>query len=371
MSKNTPSGTTTSTQTSSPWSGQVPFLAGGTFGGPWGTLPGTSGTGQNSTIPAGEGILGILPAAAGLYENYTPQYYPGQTYAGPTAAQNSAVAATENLGANGSPVAAPATATNNNFLNGTYLANDPAMGALSAFSGINPNSNAGASALNSYATGQMAALGNPYTAGEAQSVLSSVVPSIESQFISGGDLASPEAAYATAAGATNALAPILFNNFQTEQQNQLNAAGEQVTAANNLQGAYGQNMQQTLGGLALAPTTQQMPYTDLSQEYNAGATQQANQQSAINDAVNRYNYNETLPYNMLNQYIGEVTGNYGGTSTLTQPFFSNSGTNALGGAAAGASLGSSLLGPAGLGFTSTAGGGAGIGAGLGALLALL
>lgn len=352
-----PAGNTTSVQTTQPWAGQVPYLTGGTFGGDqWGAIPGTQAAGQPAGITANSGILGAMPAAAGLYEGYTPQYFPGQTFAGATAAQNSAITGTENLGANGNPVTNPALNTNNFFLSGTNLATDPAMGSLSAFSGINPTSPSG-SALENYATGSMAAAGNPYTTGEAQNVMSSVVPSIESQFISGGDLASPEAAYATSAGATAALAPTLFQNFQTEQQNQLNALGAQETAANALQGAFGQNMQQTLGGLALAPTTQMMPYTDLAQEYNAGATQQSNQQAGINDAVQRYNYNTMLPYNMLNEYIGETTGNYGGTTALTSPYFANQGQSMISNALGGAMLGSTL-------------GGGPLGAGIGALAAL-
>jgi len=363
--KSGPSGTTTSTQNTSPWVGQQPFLTGGSFPGSWGPLPGTANAGQPAGMTGGGGVLGTLPAAAALYQNYTPQYYPGQTYAGPTDAQTAAITGTANLGANGSPIVNPATSSNIGFLNGSNLANDPAMGALSAFSGINPTS-PNASALQSYASGDMAAAGNPYTQGVANSVLSSVVPQIQSQFIQGGGLSSPQAAYATTQGATAALAPTLFQNFQQEQQNQLTGLAAQEQAANNLQGAYGQNMQQTLGSLALAPTTQQMPYTDLSQLYNAGATSQGLQQANINDAVNRYNYNETLPYNMLSQYIGDVTGNYGGTTALTQPYFANQGMNILGGALGGASLGNTLLG-------STLGSGAASagGAGLGALLAFL
>jgi|SRR6185312_236293 len=329
-----PSGTTTSVQNSQPWSEQQPYLE------------------------------DAFAQAHNLWQNNVPQYYPGQTYAPATNVQNDAINKTASL-AEQNPLFSQSVGSNQNFLTGANLANDPAMAALSGFSGQNPTS-PGASALQQYAQGDMASAGNPYTNAVSQSVLSSVVPQIQSQFIQGGGLSSPQAAYATTQGATSALAPSLFQNFQQEQQNQLGALGAQETAANNLQNAYGQNMQQTLGSLALAPSTAQMGFTDLGQLYNAGATDQANQQANINDAVNRYNYNTTLPYNMLNQFIGETTGNYGGTTALTQPYFANQGMNLLGGALGGASLGNTLLG-------STIGSGAASagGAGIGALLALL
>jgi len=116
----------------------------------------------------------------------------------------------------------------------------------------------------------------------------------------------------------------------------------------NLSGAYGQGVQQQLGALALAPQMQQLPYTDLSQMYSGGATQQALQQASINDQIQRWNYQQQLPYQMLNQYLGQVTGNYGGTSQLNQPILSNPTANVLGGIGSLASIGGSVFGPLGL-----------------------
>lgn len=367
----TPQETTT---TSQPWSQQIPYL-----------LQGFSG-------------------AQNLYQGTGPQYYQGDTYAGITPDQTQAIggvsgAAGTNMGTGGIDNSALGFATGQ--LNGDYLNSNPAMGMfsgfgssapaneLSAFAG-NPNigvsGNPATGALNQYASGSEAGAGNPYSAGEAQSVLSSVVPSIESQFIAGGDLSSPEAAYATSSGATSALAPTMFQNFQQEQQNQLSAANtlgtnyltgaglsegaagtlgnENLTAASGLGSDYGTAMQQAVASLGLAPTAQSMPYTDLSDLYGAGSAQQTNAQNQTNANVNEWNYNQTLPYQMLNQYLGEISGNYGGT--VTEPYFSNSGTNSLAGGLLGASLGSSILGSSGLGLTSSP-----VGAGLGGLAGLL
>lgn len=105
----------------------------------------------------------------------------------------------------------------------------------------------------------------------------------------------------------------------------LQGQGLQQQAATGEGNVWGQGVQNMLQALGLAPQTQAMPYTDLAQLYSAGATQQGLSQQAINDAVQRYNYGQTLPFNALNQYIGQVTGNYGGTTQLNQPFFAPSG----------------------------------------------
>lgn len=617
-----PSGTTTSTQNTTPWSEQQPYLQ------------------------------DIFSGAQNLYRQGAPAYYPGQTYAQPTDAQNNALSDIQNVAtgqyASPNPITAQAAGANTSLLNGSFLYDNPALSAyqglaaqgnrgennagtgllsyfgannavngapgtspLTSLSSFNPgitapgqgilgsigdnaalgldnpgsqalaaltgagnpalngpsagslasiagnfglglqnpgsqtlaglsgsnqantgpgnaglaavggNSNLGLdnpgsqalaglagsnigagnpgnSAFARYASGANVAAGNPNTQALTDSVLAQVVPRIQSQFIAGGALNSPEAARATAAGATSALAPSLFQNYQNEEANQLagaqglsssylqgaglqgsfaqnlaqnaltgtglQSAANQALNSNYLQGAglqgtqaqalaqnalagtglqsqagqalnnnylqgyglqsgnaqnlaqnalagtglraqAGQNLnsgylqgagiqsgaasnllnsyltgnQQQIGaasdlgnqalqgaglqnqiasglgntwdqgvgniarGIALAPTTQSMPYTDLAQQYSAGQTQQSNAQQAINDAVQRYNYGATSPYQALNQYIGQVTGNYGGTTTLNQPYFSNGAQGALGSAAAGAQLGSMFL----------------------------
>jgi hypothetical protein len=428
-------GSTTSTTNSSPWAPQQPYL---------------------------EQIFG---RAQDLYENHTPQYFPGQTYAAQNGPQSEALSNIYNL-AHSPPTTPNAVSSENNILNGSYLYNNPALanfmglaaqgnvgnnnlgtgellaqaggitnpalptlsalGSINAGApGVNPgsgilqwlasynpgNGGPGSDALQSYASGAHAAYGNPYTNALASNLLSHVVPSIESQFINSGTLSSPEAARATASGATSALAPSLFQQFNQEEQNQLGAAqnlagnymagfgqqagaanqlantmlsgtgqqigalgtlgsqaltgaglqqgaastlgsqaiqglAQQIAAGSGLQNTYGQGIQQMLMGLGLAPTVQSMPYTDQSQLYSVGATQQQLDQQSINDAVQRYNWQQTLPYNQLNQYISQVTGNYGGVTTANQPIIGNpvqSAMSTLGGVGQAAGSAMSIL----------------------------
>lgn len=298
------SGTTTATQTSQPWGPQQPYL---------------------------ENIFG---RAQNLYENGAPQYFPGATVA---------------------PMTGPQTAALQGIA--TTVATDPlrllpAAQLMHIAQGTAP----GDDALASYISGQRLETGNPYLKSLSDSIMANVLPGIQSQFIQGGMLASPEAARASTAGVTSALAPFAFQQYQQEEKNQIDAA----TAAAD----------RYLKGVALAPSVQGTQYAPLDALFSAGAATQTQNQQDINDAVARWNFSERLPYDLLNTYIGQVTGNYGGTTNLTQPYFSNPGQNMISGGLGGAMLGSSLLGPAGLGLTS-AGAGSGIGAGIGALMMMM
>lgn len=285
--------------------------------------------------------------------------------------------------------------------------------------------NEGSGYLKGVAAGDRLTEGNPYTADLADSVLTEVVPEIESQFIAGGTLASPETVRATTAGSVAGLAPSLFKNYADESENQVTAAGtlssnvlkgsegqttaakgygdlvlggigyntdaandllkgyltgsdQQIDAATTLgdqsleggrlqqtaatelgdqaisgytaQGAtadltsdaYNAGIDQQLAAIGLAPDTQKMPYTDLAQLYTAGDLERTENQNILDEDVARWNWEEELPYEELNQLIGAITGNYGGSTTLTQPYFDNSTSSTLGTAASAASLASWL-----------------------------
>lgn len=323
-----PSGSTTTTQNSSPWTGQQGYLSG--IGGPGGIfdassanyLPSGAATnnmpipGTNVTPPAGQYALGALPSAASLYANYAPQYYPGTTYAPETGAQSAAITGQENLGLTGTPDAAASNSAEGNILSSGFLGSNPGNNYYQGvLSGNSPSINA---------------------------AVANVEPGILDQFTQGGAV-SPNsgAGYAVGQGVGNAIAGQMNNAAAGLASNYNTAAGQQNTAA-----AFG------------APAAQAMNYTDLANAYGAGSTQQGLAQNTINDAVTRYNYGQTLPYNLLDQYLGGISGSYGGTSSLTTPYFTQQ-TGGLGGAASGALSGASagsVFGPSGAGIGAIAGG---------------
>jgi hypothetical protein len=254
-----PAGNTTTTQTTTPWSGQQPYLS------------------QE------------LGAAQGLYQNYTPQYYPGQQVAPLTPYQTQAETEAANIGAAGGTSAVNAA---NNYetqlMNGAYL--DPTK---------NPNWNS-----------------------MAQNVLSSTVPGLEAQFTQGNNMNNPGAAYAVSQGANDALGGLAAQQYGNTLGLMSQGVGYQ-----GVPGLQGANLN-AIGALS-----------------GAGSEQQAQAQNAINAQIAKYNYGQTLPYNQLNTYLGEISGNYGNTSSLTSPYFQQQtgGLNgALGGAASGAALGTAV-----------------------------
>ena len=147
---------------------------------------------------------------------------------------------------------------------------------------------------------------NPYLSGAVQNALDQVRQNVNSQFRGDNYGSSANQEYLTRILANTAL-PIYAQNYSNERQNQLSA----VNSAPSVQNA------------------------------NAAALQQA---GALQDQG---------PFAALQRYQSLVSGNYGGSGTTAQPYF----TNPLGSAAGGAATGFALGGPWG----------AAIGGGLGLL----
>ena len=106
---------------------------------------------------------------------------------------------------------------------------------------------------------------------------------------------------------TNATAPYLSNLYSGERSNQLNA-------------------------LNLAPSLQ---YANVNQLGQAGAQQDAYNQAAIQAAQQK----AAQPFNLLSQYQQLISGQPGGTSTTSTPYYTNPLATAVGGGLAGYQIG--------------------------------
>lgn len=143
--------------------------------------------------------------------------------------------------------------------------------------------------------------------------------------------------------------------------------------ANLYNTAYGQSLDTFNRALALSPQTYALGQQPALTLDAVGQAQQQRQQQEINDALQRYYFNEYAPWNELVQYQQLVQGNFGGTATgtTTAPGGGSSLGGALGGGLLGYGLATSSLGSAalgGLGLGAVAGP---VGFGLGALLSFL
>ena len=163
-------GNNTTTQTSTPWSGQQPYLS------------------------------GIYQQASNLYnQGSTPQYYPGNTVANQSPATLQAQQATLARAFNGNPTVGAANQQQQQTLNGDYL---------------NP--------------------GNPYVDQLNQSISSRVLPQVMGAYSAAGRSPGLSGGYAESAarGLGDALAPYMYSNYQNERGLQQQAANNAPGLAN-------------------------------------------------------------------------------------------------------------------------------------------
>jgi hypothetical protein len=211
-----------------------------------------------------------LEEAKRQYEAPGAQFFPGQTYVSPSEATSQALQAAQTRAMSGSPIQQAAQQE--------YLSTVQGRG-------VNP-----------FLEGALAG-----TNRQAQEAYTRGVQGIQSQAASRGRYGS-------------------------------NAMGQQVGQA---QDVFGRNLAETAGNLAYqsaeaergrqmqavanAPAYAQADYQDIQKLLTAGQGQEQYQQKALQDAINRYNYEQTLPQQKLQQFTNLFTSvPAGGTSTSTQ-----------------------------------------------------
>jgi len=220
----------------------------------------------------------VFSQAKNLYNQGGAQYYPGSTVAPLSGYSQQAIDLMAQRGLNGSPVETAAQNEATRTLNGDYLNNNPYLDSIW-------NQQAG-----------------------------DITSRVQSQF--------------GAAGRTGSgINQQVLERELTNGSNQLYG------------GAYDAERARMMQAAALAPQTAGMDYTNLGNVAQAGSVLDQQNQNVLDADVNRWNYNQNLPYNTLQQYAGLVGGNYGNTTTTTDNTSKNPWASALGGAAMGASMG--------------------------------
>lgn len=390
-------GTTTATTNSiaQPWGGQQPYLSGiqDMSTGALSVYPGIFPTAAQDFLYAkpqyypGETYQGMLPAQSTAQ---TQLYNVG--LAGGTPALQSGAAANQAV-------------TNPNYTAGTqtaFNAANPAISGLSSgglLTGTTPQFNQSQGYLsNLMAGGPTGTLStyvpysqnqnllsseiggsylNPATDPGFQSVvnttLANTMPSITSAYAGAGRSDSGLASRAAAQGATDAIGNLTLQNYLAERQNQM-SAGQQATqtqlaqqaaqeqaaqqaaanqatalgATETAQGLASNNLLTQQGnqikGIALAPMTDQAVMSDYNTALQAAGLSQQDTQNFINSQIQKWNYNQMLPWNTLGLYNSMIQGNYGNSTsgTQTQPYYTNPTANAISGIAGGISTAAAL-----------------------------
>ena len=265
-------------------------------------------------------LADIFGEAQRLYDAPGPLYFPGQTVAAFAPETQAALRSQAARALSGSPLNAAAQREAQRSLAGNYLdANPYLQNAIDIASrGVTRNyRTAVAPGIDSTFS-----LAGRYGSGAHQAVQSQAQQNLADQL---GDIASG----------------IAYRNYGDERTNMLQA-------------------------LALAPQFAAQDYLDAERLASVGATREAQQQALINDQIARFNFAQQLPQNKLAQYLALIHGDYGGTTTTTQPYVRTPGSNFLTGATAGLGLGSDLMSA----IPKIGPWGPALGAGIGGLLSL-
>jgi len=253
-----------------------------------------------------------LSEAQRLYQTPNiPQYYPGQTFIGPSQQTTAALEAAQARAMQGNPLVPAAQQQLLGTIQGQYLGANPYLEAA-----LQP---AFGAAQRQYESATNQALSNfsragRYGSGAMQGALTNV----------GGEFAR---------ALTGTAGQLGYANYADERARQM-------------------------AGLQMAPAMAAQDYADIQRLSNIGQQAEAYQEMALQDAINRFNFAQQAPYARLQSFL---SGAYGAPSGMQQvtPVYRNPLGGALGGALAGSQLAPMA------GFSS--GTGALIGGGLGLL----
>ena len=239
-------------------------------------------------------ISGLFPEANRLYSEPGPLYYPGQTVAPFSPEHEMGLQAQAARALYGSPLNTAGADELQRTLAGGYLNGNPYLqSAIDAAS-----------------------------RGVTRNYQNAVAPGIDSAFSlagrygSGAHLAAHDVAQQNLAGQLGDLAGNLgYQNYAAERGNMLNAVN-------------------------MVPTYAAQDYNDIAQLNAVGQAREQMAQSLINDQIARWNFAQQQPADKLRQYAALVQGNFGNTTSTTQPY--SAGTGILGGATSGAGVGSAF-----------------------------
>ena len=231
-----------------------------------------------------------LSEAQRLYQTEAPQYYPGQTFIGPSAQTQQGLTALQQRAVMGSPLLPGAQQQALNTIQGQFLGGNPffqgafqpaAQAAQQSFYDAMQGISSQASRAGRYGSGAM---------GQLQ------------------DRASGQLAQTLA----NTAGQLAYQNYDAERARQ-------------------QAMIGAAPGLAAAD------YGDIQQLMGAGQTAEGYQQAALQADINRFNFLQGLPQAQLQNYLAAVQGSPRG-SVQTTPVYYNRAGGALGGALAGGQM---------------------------------
>ena len=220
-----------------------------------------------------------IDSAKGLYEGGTPNYFPNATYTDFAPETSTALNLATARATAGNPLLNQSQTQASNILAGNFL---------------NPST-------------------NPYSKALYDQMAGDVISDVNSQFTSAGRFGS---------GANQ--------EILTQELGQL---------ANQVYGdQYNRERDIMANTMATAPGLGEMDYNDIAKLQGVGVEKESLENAKLQDAINRFDYNETKPYNKLNQYLASLGASVPSNTLETSPVFRNTGAGLLKGAGMGANL---------------------------------
>ena len=220
-----------------------------------------------------------IDSAQNLYQSALPDFFPNNTYVPTPAETQTALALATNRATAGNPLLNQSQTEAGNILSGNYL---------------DPNS-------------------NPYSQALFNQMSGDVASKVNSQFTRAGRFGSGANQEILADSLGNLANQVYGDQYNRERQNMVNAT-------------------------QIAPQLGEMDYNDISRLQQVGNARESIEQTKLQDAIARFDYEQQKPYLKLNQYLGALGANVPMNTLQTQPVFRNTGAGLLGGALTGANI---------------------------------
>ena len=239
-----------------------------------------------------------INTAQDLFEGSTPNFFPNQTYVGFAPETETALNLATARATAGNPLLNQAQTEASKILSGDYLS---------------PTT-------------------NPFTTALFNQMADDVTSKVQSQFSKAGRLGSGANQEILADSLGRLANQVYGDQFDRERQIQAQT-------------------------MTTAPGLGAMDYDDIARLQQVGTAKEGLEQAKLQDAIARFDYEQTKPFTKLNQYLGSLGASVPTNTLQTRPVFRNTGAGLLGGAMTGLDISGKIPGMNPL-----------LGAGLGGLL---
>jgi hypothetical protein len=291
-----------------------------------------------------------------LYEGGPTQFFPGQTYVGPSEMTQQGMQMAQQRALAGNPLVQGAQQT----VGAMQTAMNPALGAFGDIYGRAATNPAMGMTAQTAQGGYLG--GNPFFQGAFQPAARAAQDQFQQGIQSVTSGASQAGRYGSGAmgqlqdRASNQFAQSLsdtagrlaYQNYGQErglQESAIQNLGAlsnqalqtQLQAASGVGQTAASDMERQLMAAAMSPDMAAQDYADIQRLIDLGQMQEGYQEMALGDAMQRFNFEQAAPYTALQSYLSSAYGAPMGTQT-SQPIYRNPVGSAVSGGIGGLGL---------------------------------